>query len=243
MRRAVLLAIALPLTACVRSPVRPPARLPEAPAARLAAVEARESAVRTFRARFTAVARNASGERRSDGVLVVAKPDRFRLRLMLPFGITVFDYVCVGDHVWMTLPLADPQQSPGGDAFTPFARDDLGAAFLRGAFAFPEPCTATAAAGELVDVECAPGTARHRVLRIDRRGLVEETTLAGDAPRLRIRYADYRRVDHVVMPFRITLEYPQRGASVDITVDAYEVNAPIAAAAFAPPAGARESSD
>src|SRR4029077_17363035 len=113
--------------------------------ARLAALRAEEDRVHSLRARFSSVTRMPGAERSADGVLLVAKPDRFRLRLMLPFGLTVFDYLNVGDHSWMTLPLADPQQRAHAQEFAPFSRDDLGQAFLRGAYAFPGDCTAAAA--------------------------------------------------------------------------------------------------
>jgi hypothetical protein len=69
----------------------------------LAAVR-REEQVRSLRARFSSVARTSGVERAADGVLLIAKPDRFRLRLMLPFGITVFDYLNIGEQTWTVLP-------------------------------------------------------------------------------------------------------------------------------------------
>jgi len=209
---------------CAAKPA-PPVALPADPSARLAAVQAQESRVRSLRARFSSVTRLPGGEREADGVLLVAKPDRFRLRLMLPFGFTVFDYLNVGDQTWMALPLADAAQRNRMGEFAPFSREDLGQAFLRGAYAFPGQCDAAqAAAGDVVVVTCREGGAVRRTLHIGGTGIVEETSYEGGAARLVIRYADYRDAGGVSVPFRITMDYPQRQQSVDITIDRYEVN-------------------
>ena len=231
--RGIGVLLALALCACASTVPRAPA-LPAEPEARLATVRAREDRVQSLRARFSSVTRLPGAERSADGVLLVAKPDRFRLRLLLPFGLTVFDYLNVGEQTWTALPLADPQQRDGAGEFAPFSRDDLGQAFLRGPFAFPGHCVAAAAAGETVQVTCRDGDALRRTLLIGRDGIIEETSYAAGAPRLLIRYTDYRAVGAVTLPFRITLEYPQRQQSVDITIDRYEVNPPLSDALFLP---------
>jgi hypothetical protein len=200
-------------------------------------VRAREEQVRTLRARFSSVARLPESERSTDGVLLIAKPDRFRLRLVLPFGFTVFDSLTVGDRTWTALPLADAAQRERADEFAPFSRDDLGQAFLRGPYAFPGQCDAAPAPGDRTWVSCRAGDALRRTLLIDRDGIVEETSYEAGAPRLAIRYADYRAVGGTALPFRITLAYPQRRQSVDIAIQSYEVNPPLADALFEPLAG------
>jgi outer membrane biogenesis lipoprotein LolB len=227
--------LASALAACAKQPPRPAATLPTAPADRLAAVRAGEERIRSLRARFTSVTHLPGGERSVDGVLLVAKPDRFRLRLMLPFGITVFDFLSVGEQTWVVLPLGDQRQRNADDAFAAFSRDDLGAAFLRGPYAFPGTCTASAGRDDAVLVDCVADAASHRTIRIDRAAITEETSYTNDTPRLRIRYRDYRDVSGVSVPFHITLEYPLRQQSVDIAIDAYEVNPVLSATAFVPP--------
>src|SRR5574340_57689 len=80
----------------------PAAPAPLSPAAALAVVEQREAAIHTLRARFTAHSRRGDDTHAADGVLLVKKPDRFRLRLMLPLGLTIFDYVSWGHRVQVT---------------------------------------------------------------------------------------------------------------------------------------------
>lgn len=234
-RQSLQIPLVCLLAACAKQPVRPGAALPEAPAERLAAVRAAEDRVQTLRARFTSVTHLPSGERSADGVLLVAKPDRFRLRLMLPIGITVFDFLSVGDQTWIVSPFAEPNQPGGDEAFAAFSREDLGAAFLRGPYAFPGACAAAPAGDGEVAAECTVDGTRRRSLRIGRAGISEETSFGDRGARLRIRYGDYRDVDGVAVPFRITLDYPQRNQSVDITIDTYEVNPVLPATAFAPP--------
>jgi hypothetical protein len=222
------------LAACAAAPP-PRLALPADPDARLAAVEAREAQVHTLRARFSSVTRMPGDQRSADGVLLVAKPDRFRLRLLLPFGITVFDYVNVGARSWMSLPLADTAQRDRAGNFAPFSRDDLAQAFLRGADAFPGQCTPSALPTGDVWVSCRDGATVRRTLRIGFEGIVEETSYEAELSRLSIRYADYRQVDGVVLPFHITLDYPQRRQSVEIRIDRYEVNPTLSDELFQPP--------
>jgi outer membrane biogenesis lipoprotein LolB len=225
------------LAACSTTAPPQPHTLPAAPADRLAAVRAREDQVRSLRARFSSVARTSGGERTADGVLLIAKPDRFRLRLMLPFGFTVFDYLNVGEQTWTALPLADAQARDQVGEFSPFSRDDLGQAFLRGAHAFPGRCEAAAGSGESVGVSCREGGALRRTLLIGPHGITQETSYEDGVPRLVIHYDDYRTVDGTALPFRIRLEYPQRQQSVDISIDRYEVNPALSDTLFQPPRG------
>jgi outer membrane lipoprotein-sorting protein len=230
-RAAFILGLGM-LAACAAAPPRGPA-LPEVADARLAAVRAREAQTHTLRATFSSVTRLPGAERSADGVLLVAKPDRFRLRLMLPFGFTVFDYLNVGDETWLALPLASDQQRERAAEFAPFSRDELGQAFLRGRYAFPGECDATPA-GTDVWVNCREGDALRRTLLIGAEGISVETSYEGGTPRLVIRYADYRAVDAAVLPFHITLDYPRRQQSVDITIQRYEVNPALPADLFRP---------
>jgi hypothetical protein len=208
--------------------------LPADPGARLTAVMVREDAIRSLRARFDSVTHLPSGDRSATGVLLVTKPDRFRLRLMLPFGITVFDYLNVGTQSWIALPLADAAARDRAGEFAPFSRDDLGQAFLRGSYAFPGQCAAAPAPDGDVVVTCRVEGDVRRTPLIGSHGIVEEASYADGAIRLRLRYGDYRPVSGIAMPFRIDLEYPQRQQSVAITIDGYEVNPSLPAGLFEP---------
>jgi outer membrane lipoprotein-sorting protein len=231
--RFPLFLIAVLLHACAT--VQPsPRALPSAPAERLAAVRANEDRIRTLRSRFSSVVHMPGGERSADGVLLVAKPDRFRLRLLLPFGITVFDYLNVGEQTWTVLPLAGDQDRARVDQFAAFSRDDLGQAFLRGPYAFPGTCDAAPAPDDKVSVRCHDSTGLRRTVLIGAHGIDEEVSYDGSVPRMVIRYADYRSLNGTALPFHITLEYPQRQQQVDITIDAYEVNPPLSDDLFRP---------
>jgi hypothetical protein len=208
------------------------------PADILAIVRAREERITSLRARFTARTRTPGGERSADGVLLVKKPDSFRLRLYLPFGLTVFDYVSVGERVQLSLPLEGRivNGPPTGDLAL-FSQSDLGQAFLRGPQAFPGTCRPQWDGDGAVLVRCsdAAGVPQRR-LRIDARTatIAEEISYAEGSERVVMRFEDYRVVDGGVLPFRIALSQPQRGVSVTISVRRHEVNPELKAELFAP---------
>src|SRR5215470_15649499 len=117
----------------------PPAQLPPVPASVeppsdpatvYATVRQREEAIRTLRAQFSAVVHQGTSERRADGVLLVKKPDRFRMRLLSPFGLTVFDYTSWDAHARMELPLEGKRLDDDEIArAAPFSPADLRPAF------------------------------------------------------------------------------------------------------------------
>lgn len=219
------LPLILALGCAAPRPVAPPMPVTD-PAAVFAAVRAREERIVSLRASFSAETQSDGKRRAADGVLLVRKPDRFRLRMMLPFGLTVFDYLSVGDLIWVELPLEGSKAERQPDDLAPFSRDDLGATFLRGKYAFPGTCEPVhAEAGDVV-VECPPSSRAMREIHIDPRNstITEEKSYDAGGPRLVIRYGDYRPVDDVPLPFRISLNYPGRLLSVDITIQRYEVN-------------------
>jgi hypothetical protein len=230
------LLLALGCAAAVPPAAAPPA-LPACagdPASVLACVRAREDAVHSLRARFRATTHRDDTRQRTNGILLVAKPDRFRLRLMLPLGLTVFDYTRSGERTAMALPLG------GGEAWDgeapPFDGADLDAAFLRGEHAFPGSCQA-ARAGEEVVVSCADGAVR-RELRLDpaRGAIVRENSGGADGVRTTIDYDDFRPTASALLPYRIVLAYPARAVTLLIEIDGYEVDPQLAPALFLPAA-------
>jgi len=225
--------VALLVAGCAAAKPAPPAACGNEPAAVLGCVRAREDAVRSLRARFAATTHREAESHRSLGVLLVSKPQRFRLRLMLPLGLTILDYVREGERISVALPLQEE-----GDAAPSFADLDLAEAFLRGPFAFPGACTAVAADGGEVAVECrAADGALLRSFRLDAASatIVAETSWRDGEPRLELRYADYRPTAGTLLPWRISLAYPDRAVTLAIEIERYEVNPALPAELFQPP--------
>lgn len=219
------------------TPATPP---PSDPAAVLRVVRERENETRSLRGSFKATASHGSGESDVQGVLLVRKPDRFRMRLMLPFGFTVLDYVSHGDRAWTFLPLAKGESSEEAHLFSPA---DVRETFLRGPAAFPGTCTATDESAAAVEVVCrsCDECPVLRSLRLDRHSatIVEETSYDDGAARLTIRYGDYREVDGLPLPFQVLMAYPARRLQVAIRIRSYEVNPQLKDELFKPPAQAR----
>jgi outer membrane lipoprotein-sorting protein len=206
----------------------------------LGEVQQREGSIGSLRASFRATAFHGSDESDVQGVLLVRKADRFRMRLMLPFGITVLDYVSHADRTWTLLPLAK-----GGDAEEArlFSPADVRETFLRGTAAFPGSCSATSESPQIVQVACrsCDDCPLLRSLRLDRRSgtIAEETSYDGGEPRLAIRYEDYREVAGLPLPFHIVMTYPARRLKVEIHIRAYEVNPELKDELFLPPQGVK----
>lgn len=237
LRRCVAGALLVALGGCSAAPRPIPATASGDPDSVVAAVRAREDAITTLRTSFSARTRERDRERSADGVLLVQKPDRFRLRLMLAVGVTVFDYLTVGPRTQLALPLEGKivNGSPQGEWAT-FSRDDLSEAFLRGSRAFPGTCTAMGLDATLVVVTCRErGRLRRRVL-IERTTATvrEEVSYTDEQPRLVVRFGDYRMVGEMPMPFRVELHYPARAVRVEISVRTTEVNPPLEASLFEP---------
>ncbi len=221
----------LALAACTR-PIPP---LPAAPSADpLATLRARMAAVQTLRARFTATAQTPEGERTAAGVLITARPEALRLRLIAPFGLPVLDYVRRAGvaSLWLPEQSADPAAAaPPGLLL--LDRLDVDEA------APPGACQAFLVRETLTLYQCElPGGAR-RILHLDSRTATLRTVedLTADTPALRRDYDDYRLVDGLPLPHRIRLVGvgPTR---LEVVVDRWEVNPALPADAFVPAAGA-----
>lgn len=209
------------------------------PAAVLDGVRRREDEIRSLRARFKATAFHGADESDVQGVLLVRKTDRFRMRLMLPLGVTVLDYVSHGDRTWTFLPLSKNDDAREATLFSPA---DVRETFLRGEAAFPGTCSATSDSVSIVDVVCrsCDECPVLRSMRLDRRrGTITEETSYGDGePRLAIGYDDYREVAGLPLPFQVVMTYPSRGLRIEIRIRAYEVNPELKDELFTPPRGA-----
>lgn len=228
----------LGLSACaVRTLAPGPPRRAD-PAMVLASLRAHEEHIITLRARFSSTARNQEGSHTTTGVLLVHKPDRFRMRLMLPIGLTVFDYLRTGDRTQMVLPLEGRViTDPKGDQPGLFSQADLVAAFLRGPDAFPGTCDPSAAADGTVEVICrdGAGTVRRRLTVHNPAATIrDETSYESDRPRLITRYDDYRVTDGLPLPYQIIMQYPGHDVAVEITIQRYEVNPTLADELFQP---------
>jgi len=223
--------------ACAARPLISLPAPPADPAALLALVRAREEQITTLRARFSAENQRGGETHQANGVLLVKKPDKFRLRMMLPFGLTVFDYVRWGAHTQLALPLEDRiVDGPSTDSGVTFSQRDLGQAFLRGPDAFPGTCVPSSdhAAVTVLCRDASPAPLRRIVINAADATIRTETSYEADTPHLIIRYDDYRPVDGRLLPYHIALEYPEQHLSLQVAVQRYEVNPPLADDLFAP---------
>jgi len=209
-----------------------PVAEPTDPARVYAAARRREDFIHTLRARFAATVTRLHDVRRAEGVLVVKKPDRFRLRLLSAFGFTVFDYVSWGAHARLELPLEgrriEDDQIASHSAFAP---SDMRALFLREARPAHLTCVPATESGTDTVVTCRDGEGQtRRRVRIDSATATvrEETQLAGDHVDVTMRFGDYRAVDATLLPYHIELLYPERAVRLAITVRSYEVNPELA---------------
>ncbi|HVO28227.1 MAG TPA: DUF4292 domain-containing protein [Candidatus Margulisiibacteriota bacterium] len=234
------------LAACSARVAEPPAADTErTPEAAYAAVRQQEAAIRTLRARFRAAVRRGTETRIADGVLVVKKPDRFRLRLLSPFGLTVFDYTSSDAHDRMELPLEGKLFRDAEIAdhalFSPAAMRE---AFLGSPAGDPKRCTVQGGSRETV-VDCRDQEgALARLMRIQTStGRVEQRVrMQSGQAELVMEFADYRRVEGVELPFNISLTYPAKEMHLDITVRSYEVNPSLPDSLFDVPAASGASS-
>ena len=196
------------------------------PRAVYASVRRNAAAVTSLRARFSAEMRRGEEQRAAEGVLLVKKPDRFRIRLLSAFGFTIFDYTTDDAHAHMALPLEGKEFSDADIAvhasFSPaemrdlFLRDDPG----------EERCIAKARGAETL-VQCTDpdgGLERQLFIQSDTETLTREIAFTDGHPRVVMEFAEYRSVSGVRLPFHIALTYPQRNVSLQIAARAYEVN-------------------
>ena len=225
-----------------KTPAPAPTPAPEIathdPAKILDIVRAREDTVQTLRATFeTTTSVNGEVQRTTDGILLVRKPDAFRLRLTTPLGLTAFDYLSRPDGVHVVFPYGN---GASGESPLPFSEDDLREIFLRGELAFPGRCAETLApAGELV-VDCRTRSdvlLRTLVVDPSTGRIREERSYRDGKLHLLLENDDYRAAETADLPYRIVLTYPSTGTRMEILIRRYEVNAPLDERHFAPVGG------
>lgn len=216
------------LAACTPRPpvVAPPELASESEP--YAAVQRRDASVHALRARFTVAMRAGKTDRRSEGVLLVKKPDRFRLRLLSLLGFTVLDYTSTGQHARMELPLEGERFVDDEiERHAPFSPADMRQVFLHDEDPTAARCVSAVAQGDDVVVLChGHDDVIERRLVVDRPTATvrQETVFSNGAPRLVLWFDDYRRVDDILLPFAIDLEYPGKDVLLRIDVRGYEVN-------------------
>jgi len=230
-RNVVLWVLAGAFGACSLRTPEPLLTNPEDASATLTVVREREDAVTSLRSVFSAITAYEGRRRKTNGILLVRKPDRLRLRLWLLYGVTVFDYVRRGDEVEVNVPFDTPHPTPENAAL--FSRQNLAAAFLRGSDAFPGECVAVVAEDRDHVVTCREPSsgAIERIIRINPfDGTIKEEVSYGEGGEVRmiLRFEDYRTSGGVALPYYVEMVDPDHELTVEITVRRYEVNRKLA---------------
>jgi outer membrane biogenesis lipoprotein LolB len=237
--RSVAVLCAALLAACSTRVAAPPVAEPEqTPEAAYAAVRRQEAAIRTLRAHFSARVRRGTQTRTAEGVLVVKKPDRFRLRLLSPFGLTVFDYTSWDAHDRMELPLEGKRFRDAEIAeHALFSPADMREVFLGSAGDDAARCTVHGGAQEtVVDCRDQEGTlVRLTRIQTATRRVAQQVRMRSGQPELVMEFADYRRVGRLELPFKIDLTSPAKAIHLQITVRNYELNPSLPDSLFAAP--------
>lgn len=231
----LIVASVLALSACAAPRISPPPDAVAAkltPAAAIAAIREHDAQVQTLRARFTATVRSPSQERRARGVVLVKKPDRLRLQLVSPLGLTVLNYALSGAHARMQLPLEDKTlvdaEITHSSVFSPSA---FAPAFLHDHAISAAACDQHE---EKAQVECtqeSAGMRRSLVIGLGPAVVLSETLVTADAT-LPLVYSDFRSVDGMLLPFRVTAVDATGATSMQIDIERYEINPPLNDALF-----------
>lgn len=225
----LLLAGVLALSACATRVEPPQAGGSAAPALTaaeaVAALRQSDAQLQSLRVRFTATLRSAAPERQARGIVLVKKPDRLRLRLLSPFGLTVLDYCSRGAHAQMQLPLAGETLVDGEIArhgvFSPSA---FAPAFLLDHAVSADDCREHGDASYVECWEVVGGERRSVHIGLRPAILLRETFFKGDSPVLTLAYSDHRRVDGLTVPFRVSAAQPVSAMAMEIEIEAYEIN-------------------
>ena len=214
-RALVLTLLIFFCAACPRPPVEAPQRKVN-----------RSGVIDTLQARFRARVQ-AGGDRRSlRGVLLFRRPEALRLRLMMPFGFTVYDGLSIGGQTWESSPYVE---IPKSDPLLPRI---AGLSLFRPLRECEELSSIDASS---LRISCR-GRSGRRILDIDRKSELprRETVVDSPASVVRADYSDYRQVDNHKLPFEIDISTSQ-GLKIALSISSYEINSDLPRKAFAQP--------
>ena len=227
--RALPLAALLALVAgCLRAPKPPPAPAGDP----LTVLRQRAAEVKTLRAQFDVTVHIADDERTATGVLLVRPPDDARMRLVAPFGMTVFDGLRTRGQTYINAPLASGDDPTSLKAM----RVGPGDSVLFGAGT--GACRADGLRDGKALYWCGAPPTRWVSIDPTTATLTAEGETVDGEPLVTWAYTDYRLVDGQPLPYQIRIEYLRSKVTVDIIVDRYEVNPPLRDDQFQPPRGA-----
>ena len=223
---------ALPPLPSVPGPPRP---LAEARAL-LAELRLREDAAGSWKAvhSLSIEDRRSLRSARLRGVLLVRRPDRFRLRLLGPAGMTAMDLLFVAPRYQLAIP-GGPAIS-GADARRErrLPVDAMARAFLR-VYDGEPVALHTSATRRRLDLRGAGGVRRTLVVGGDRPEVLVDSARGDGGESLRVTYADWREIEGRRLPFRVRMDLPQREITARVEVERYELDPRVPADAFEMP--------
>jgi hypothetical protein len=175
------------------------------------------------------------------GVLAMHPPDRFRIKLFLPAGLTAQDLTMVGRRYRLVRPLEDRDEG-GAVCFATTPECNTATPGIALAWLFTHDLQAHADASivtthgdhYIVSTELDRAQDLQAVLtlaREDRRLLTEEMFLAGQRW-ARVDFSEHRPVGGVLAPHRIRIADDRAGVSVVLDVDGYRQRADLPAELF-----------
>jgi hypothetical protein len=236
----VVLAFLALLAACGGAGPLPALRIPGLGGGRevsavLAEAARRERETESLKVSFKVTLRRADGPTESSrGAVAVRPPDRLRLQIFSLGVMTVYDYTANGERYRVRMPLEGRTEVGRFDELAA-AKSDLLRYDLRPLFLGRTGLEDAEAAveGEVVVATLRTGPAWRRVTlaRTDAAVLAEEWG-TGDESLLRASYADHRWVEDAPLPYRIEVESPPSGVTLEIDITELERNAPLRDAMF-----------
>jgi outer membrane lipoprotein-sorting protein len=232
--RAIWLCTVL-LVGCGAAPTPSPEPFAVVPADPTTVVRNGGDPVTSLRATFLARVRTGDGVESARGVLLVSKPDRFRMRLSSLFGLTILDYLSNSDDDRLWLASADRilvgDEIARSAAFSP---DAVRWIFLRHR-RLQQSCVEINGGDDAV-VECTDGPGRviYRGYVQRSSGLLQREIMFDERPQLTVTYGDYRVTEGVRLPYSIEWIEAASGVRVRIEVSRYEVAPRLSDELFAP---------
>jgi hypothetical protein len=190
-------------------------------------IRTREEEVATWKAVLSLAIEDRANDRSGSlrGALLVRRPDRFRLRLLGPAGVTAMDLLYVAPRYRLVVPGRPPIE--GADAARE-KRLPVGAmarAFLR---QYDAPARSLVVGGGRSRLELSD---RSVFLTASEDVLVDSIRENGKES-VRVTYADYRDVTGHRLPFRVRMDLPERELTARVDVERYEVDPAIPQEAF-----------